>query len=215
MLSSCVCPSVCHKLVSYRRDWTDKAGFDMKASFYCVVRKFGYLQNNGIFLCNSVPNFILDLKNFARVSRSCCQQSLETVEFVDHTYDGRRVARSTSVDRNALTALLRSGVGLLWTLFLQWCSGWQDFDWYSVSCSLSAVEELLGYSLYIGNVQTPGPLVFWLSSKSIVQHHLSIAQVLSQLCLPGFFIGPRRQLTVVYSWNVKAVFGQKNLVPSK
>jgi len=116
------------------------------------------------------------------------QQSTRTVELVDHTYDGRRVARRThtSVDRNALTASLRSRMSLLWTLFLQLCSSWQDFDWYSVSCSLSAAEELLGYSWYRGNVQTPGPFVLWLSSNSIVLRHLSIAQVLSRLCLPGF-----------------------------
>jgi len=38
------------------------------------------------------------------------QQSSRMVELVDHTYDGRRVARRThtSVDRNALTTLLRS-----------------------------------------------------------------------------------------------------------
>ena len=39
------------------------------------------------------------------------QQSSSTVELVDHTYDGRRVARHMSVDRNALTALLRSRMG--------------------------------------------------------------------------------------------------------
>jgi len=57
------------------------------------------------------------------------QQSSRTLELVDHTYDGRRVARHThtSVDRNALTALLRSRMGLLWTLFLQWCTSSQDF----------------------------------------------------------------------------------------
>ena len=117
------------------------------------------------------------------------QQSSRTVELVDHTHDCRRVARRThmSVDRNALTALLRSRMGLLCTLFLQLCSSWQDSDWYSVSCSLSVLEELLGYSWYRGNVQTPGPLVLWLSdSKSIVPRHLSIAQVLSQLWLPDF-----------------------------
>ena len=78
------------------------------------------------------------------------------------TLDGRRVARCThtSVDRNALAALLRSRMGLLWTLFLHLCSSWQDFVWYSFSCSLPAVEELLGYSWYRGNVQTPGPFFF-------------------------------------------------------
>ena len=48
-----------------------------------------------------------------------------------------------------------------------------------MSCSLFAVEELLGYSWYRGNVQTPGPLVLWLSSKSIVLRHLSIASAFS------------------------------------
>jgi len=104
------------------------------------------------------------------------QQSSRTVELVDHTYDGRRVARHRSLDRNALTALLRARMGLLCTLFLQRCSSWQDFVWCSVSCSLSAVEELLCYSWYRRNVQTPGPLVIWLSSKSIVLHLIS--------CLP-------------------------------
>jgi len=49
--------------------------------------------------------------------------------------------------------------------------------------------ELLGYSWYRGNVQTPGLFVLWLSSKSVVPRHLGrpIAQVLSQLCLPDFF----------------------------
>jgi len=35
-------------------------------------------------------------------------------------------------------------------------------------------------------VQTPGPLVLWLLSKSIVLRHLSIAQELSQTCFPYF-----------------------------
>ena len=44
----------------------------------------------------------------------------KTVELVDHTYDGRRVARRThtSVDRNALTALLRSCRVILLLLIL-------------------------------------------------------------------------------------------------
>jgi len=57
------------------------------------------------------------------------QQSSRTVELVDYTYDGRRVARRThtSVDRNALTALLRSRMGLLWTF----------------SCNCAAVDKIL------------------------------------------------------------------------
>ena len=142
----------------------------------CVCCKHRTLYQNQIF---KIP---ITFYNARR------QQSSRTVALVDYTYDGRREARRThtSVDRNALTALLQSRMSLLWTLFLQLCSSWQDFVSYSVSCSLSAVEELLGYSWHRGNVQTPGPLAVWLSSKSIVQRHLSIAQALSRLCLPDF-----------------------------
>ena len=79
MLSSCVCPSVClsvcHNPVSYRNHETDQAGFGTEASFDCAVRNSSISKNKGISLCNSVPNFILDFKNFARASQSsCCQQ---------------------------------------------------------------------------------------------------------------------------------------------
>jgi len=37
----------------------------------------------------------------------------------------------TSVDRNALTSLHRFVVDLLYNLFLQFCSSWQDFNWDS------------------------------------------------------------------------------------
>jgi len=68
-------------------------------------------------------------------SRSCCRQNSSTVEFVDHSHDVQRVAAVyyTSVDCNPLTPLLRSVVDLLYILFLQSSSGWQDFDWHSAS----------------------------------------------------------------------------------
>ena len=58
-------------------------------------------KNKGFSHCNC-PKFYTPLEKF----RSCCQQSSRTVELVDHTYDGRRVARRThmSVDRNALSS---------------------------------------------------------------------------------------------------------------
>ena len=63
----------------------------------------------------------LDLENFATTSRSCCQQNSSTVELVDHSHDGRLIVAVyyTSVDRNALTPLLRILVDLLYNLFLQ------------------------------------------------------------------------------------------------
>ena len=115
------------------------------------------------------------------------QQSSRTAELVDHTYDGRRLARRThtSVDSSALQHYF----DLVWV-----CCGPCSYNdaavdkiLFDIACrSVSAVEELLGYSWYRGNVQTPGPLVLWLSSKSIVLRHLSIAQVVSRLCLPDF-----------------------------
>jgi len=77
------------------------------------------------------------------------QQSSRTVELVDHTYNGRRVARHTSLDRNAVTALLRSRMGLLCILFLQWCSRWQDFVWYSVSVQKKCADARTTRSLVV------------------------------------------------------------------
>jgi len=137
-----------------------------------------HLQNSHNFLqCPSSTKFKDGRACWSHLWRSTCGYA--------HT------ANYTSVDCNALTALLR--LGLLWTLFLQLCNSWQHFDWYSVSCSLSAVEELVGYSWYRGNLQTPGPLVLWLSSKSIVLRHLSISRrafsAVSSRFLKTFFLG--------------------------
>ena len=49
-------------------------------------------------------------------------------------------------------------------------------------------------------MQTPGPLVLWLSSKSIVPRHLSIAKVLSQLCLPDFLQHFSGKMTYCPTW---------------
>jgi len=76
----------------------------------------------------------LDLENFATASRSCCQQNSSTVELVDHTYDGcgwTHIVYYTSVDCSPITPILRFVVNLLYNLFLQLCSSWQDFDWHS------------------------------------------------------------------------------------
>ena len=111
------------------------------------------------------------------------QQSSRTVELVDYTYDGRRVARCTSVDRSAVTALLRSHMDLLCNLFLQWCSSWQDFVWYSVSCSLSAVEELLGYSWYRG---TRSLVVIKVDRSTSSQYCASAFSAVSSIFLQPF-----------------------------
>ena len=64
MLSSCVHlfvrPSVCHKPVFYRNDWTNRAGF-WHAGFlpsipHCVIKKCGYLQKLRYFPLALCPN---------------------------------------------------------------------------------------------------------------------------------------------------------------
>jgi len=59
---------------------------------YSVIGHSNNSQNKG-----TSPNYgWLDLENFATADRSCCQQNLSTVEFVDHTYEsGRIVAGGT------------------------------------------------------------------------------------------------------------------------
>ena len=79
MLSSVfVCPSVCpsvrHKPVLYRNDWTNRAGFfEIEAYIsHCVIRKCGYLKNR--VLPSGTLSQTPDFKNFAMTSRSRCQQ---------------------------------------------------------------------------------------------------------------------------------------------
>jgi len=48
-----------------------------------------------------------------------------------------------TVDRSALTALLRFVFDLLYNLFVQLCSSWQEFDWYSASRGPSAEAQLI------------------------------------------------------------------------
>jgi len=53
-----VCPSVRHKPVLYRDDWTNRAGFGTEISFHLshtVIRKFGYLQKIGYFPVELCP----------------------------------------------------------------------------------------------------------------------------------------------------------------
>jgi len=54
-----VCPSVCHKPVLYRNDWTDRAGFGAEASFHLSHTVFygnsGNSKNKGISLLNFAP----------------------------------------------------------------------------------------------------------------------------------------------------------------
>ena len=79
-----------------------------------------------------------NLENFATASRSCYQQNLSMVEVVDHTCDGWRIVAVyyMLVSCNAVTLFLRLVVVLLYNLFLQLCSSWQDFSWRRVSRSI-------------------------------------------------------------------------------
>ena len=86
-----------------------------------------------------------------------------------------------SVDRNAQTPLVPVVLDLLYNLFLQLCSSWQDFDWHSASRGPSATAELLvlfsflsltsanrhstfhHVSFFTYNVSTLNKALFWLN----------------------------------------------------
>jgi len=120
-----VCPSVRHKPVVYRNDWTNRAGFWHGGFLPPIVRKFGYLQKSGHFpleLFSKLRTF----KNFATASRSSCQQnssssssSSSTVERVDN----RRVVavyyKLVNCNSQTPLGLLRFLVDSLYNLFLQ------------------------------------------------------------------------------------------------
>jgi len=79
--------------------------------------------------------------------RSCCQQNSSTVEFVDPRSTLRgwtHIIYYTSVDRNAVTPLVRFLADLLYNLFLQLCSVViRIMNKQSASRGPSAVAELL------------------------------------------------------------------------
>jgi len=52
--------SVCHKPALCRYEWTNRAGFlpqRLPSSIHRVVKKFGYLRNQGVSSTNFVWNF--------------------------------------------------------------------------------------------------------------------------------------------------------------
>ena len=109
-----MCPSVHHKPVLYRKDWTNRASFPHACFLspipHCVIRKFGYLQKLRYFPLALCPK----LRYFVTSSRARCQQnssssSSSTVELVDDTYttidESRLAVYWKSVDCNPLTPL--------------------------------------------------------------------------------------------------------------
>ena len=111
----------------------------------CVIRKF---ESKSTSFGNFAPNSGL---------RKFCKSIALSTKLVDgracrrHLYDNRRVVASyyTSVRCNPLTPLLWFVVDLLYNLFIQLCSSWQDFDWYSALRASSAVErDIISFYLY-------------------------------------------------------------------
>ena len=123
MLSSRVRLSVCHKLVLYRNDRTNRAGFGTGTSFHqshTVIRKYGYLQKIRA-LSTATLSQTPDLENVAAASQSRCQQhSLlsSTVEFVDDTYTTINESWLFTTNRSTVTLELHY-FDLLYKLFLQ------------------------------------------------------------------------------------------------
>ena len=78
LLSSSVRPSVRHKPVLYRNDWTNRAGF-WHGSFFsifhlCCKESWVGPSPNITVLPSGTLSRTLDLENFATASRSRCQQ---------------------------------------------------------------------------------------------------------------------------------------------
>jgi len=125
LLSSCVRLSVCHKSVSCRNDWTNRAGLAWRLPFIyptlCLIRKFsssGISKIKGTSLWNFVPNY--GLRKFCHGKSIALSTKLVVV--VDgracwrHLYDNRRVVAVyyKSVNCNPLTPLLWFVVDLSW-----------------------------------------------------------------------------------------------------
>jgi len=142
MLASCVYPSVCHKPVLYRNDWTNRAGFWQEGllSPHCVIRKFGYLRKLGYF----PPRHFFPYSGLSKFRRgNSIALSTKLVVVVDgqacwrHLYDSRRVVAVyyKSVNCNPLTRL--------WICCTTCFYSWRDFDWHG---GPSAVAEFLVYA---------------------------------------------------------------------
>jgi len=149
-----VCPSAVPPVTSrycIETTWQIELAFSMKAFFppvpHCIIRKFGYMQKWGYFPLELGPK-TLDFENFATVKSIALSTKLvddRTCWRHGHLYVSRRVVAVyyTSISCNNLTRLLWFVVDLLYNLFLQLWSSWQDFHWHSVSRGPSAVAEFL------------------------------------------------------------------------
>ena len=108
MLSSCVCPSVCLLQAGVVSKRLNVSCWFWYGSFLLLCCKEVRVSPKiRVFPSATLSQiFFLDLKNFSRACQSCCQQSSSTVEVVDHTYDGRRVASCTQLTTCPSTAML-------------------------------------------------------------------------------------------------------------
>ena len=113
--------------------------------FICVIRKSEYLEKWRYFplkLCLK----LWTQKKFATASRRVLTTKLVNDRSCwPHLRQSTRRGRThyTSVDRNAVTPLLRFAVRMLCNLFVQLCSRWQHFEWHSASRGPSVVAEIL------------------------------------------------------------------------
>ena len=93
-------------------------------------------------------NLSWTLENFATAGQYCCQRNSWTVDFVDHTCDGRRGGWTVDVIQSPRTrpsTVMLHYFDLLYTTCSYSCASisWQDFDWQSASRGPSAEAVLL------------------------------------------------------------------------
>ena len=93
-----------------------------------------------------------DLENFRAASRSRCQQNLSTMELVDDTYDGRRVAAVYYTSSTVTLQLHSTCCGFVVQLVRTVSCAW-DFDWHSASRGPFAVAKFLVVICYFDAVK--------------------------------------------------------------
>ena len=119
--------------------------FSVEASFHLCYKEIR-VSRKMTLLPSETLSQTLDPKKFATASRRVLSTKLVNDRSCwPHLRQSTRRGRThyTSVDRNAVTPLLRFAVRMLCNLFVQLCSRWQHFEWHSASRGPSVVAEIL------------------------------------------------------------------------
>ena len=149
-----LCPSVCLSQVGivYRNGWTDQTRFS-RAGYnrlipHCVIREFGYLQNKGTFLSNTVPNSgpgkipprHIDRRKRCQLSSTDDRRQFITLS-VHHCVQhcGREAARCSGPSAAAETWSFSLALRRVWDKWERWRSNFRRIAW--IPCSYVIVSD--------------------------------------------------------------------------